>query len=393
MKVKSIVFASFVVLFTVSLFAQEEVLPVVRNTIISTGINFQVWRIEDSTEPISQLSFPISIVMPVKADMNISVTHTPSYSWWYGDNKISGLSDTWIQGAYVFLNDKFMIDLGVGIPTGKVRLSNAEYELSRVLSKRVYQFKAPVAGQGFCAKAGFASAYDVSERLVLGIGASFIKKTGYHPVNYTYKYNISADSTVTTQWDGEYKAGDEFTINVGFDFRIAEQMKLMFDALYTRYGKDERDGKEVFEAGDRLDFNMGFFWRVSDDRYLWSRIIYRQSGKNELLQGLYFTEEEKNTNGPQTEFYLKYEAVPFRGGGVFLNAETRFYGKNEEGWGGAQVFGGGLSVQYNFTQTARFQSYIKYMGGALKGVLHGTEIVDSVSIEGFELGMGFIFEL
>ena len=392
MKLKSIVFVFFL-LFTTSAFAQEEVLPVVRNTIVSTGINFQVWRVGHSNNPISQISFPISIIMPVKQNLSISITHTPSFSWLYTNNKISGLSDTWVQGSYVLFDDKFMMDLGVGVPTGKKGLTNTEYNLSRLLSKRVYHFRVPVMGQGFCVKAGFAGAYDVSENLIFGIGASFIKKTGYNPVVYTYSYHITADSIVTTQWDGIYKPGDELTVNIGFDFKIAEQMKLMFDALYTRYGKDERDGREVFEAGNRVDLNLGFFWRTSDDRYLWFRGIYRQSGKNELQQGLYFKEEGKNTNGPQAEFYLKYKILPFRRGGVFVNAETRFYGMNEEGWGGARVYGGGLNVQYNFTQTARFVSNIKYMVGSLRDLSDDSKTINSVSIEGFELGLGFQFEL
>ncbi|MCD6115746.1 hypothetical protein J7K93_01915 [bacterium] len=392
MKLKSIVFVFFL-LFTTSAFAQEEVLPVVRNTVISTGMYFQAWRLSHSKSPISQVSFPISIVIPVKPDMSISVTHTPSYSWWYTGSKLSGFSDTWIQGSYVFLNDKVMVDLGAGIPTGKVRLSNTEYELARHLSKRIYQYKVPVTGQGFCAKAGFAGAYDVSDNLVFGVGVSFIKKIAYHPVTYTYKYAISTSDTVTTNWAGEYKPGDELTINFGFDFKVSEQMKIMFDALYTRYGKDERDGREVFEAGNRVDLNLGFFWRISDDRYLWFRGIYRQSGKNELQQGLYFKEEGKNTNGPQAEFYLKYKIFPSRKGGVFINTETRFYGMNEEGWGGARVSGGGLTVQYNFTQTAKFVSNIKYLIGALRNLSDDSKTINSVSIEGFELGVGFEFEL
>ena len=115
---------------TVSVFPQEEVLPIVRNTIISTGIDFQVWRIESSVSPITQVSFPVTIVMPLKPDFNLSISHTPSVSWWYTGSKLSGLSDTWVQGAYVFLDDKIMVDLGFGLPTGKTRLTNIEYELS-----------------------------------------------------------------------------------------------------------------------------------------------------------------------------------------------------------------------------------------------------------------------
>ncbi|RKY81674.1 hypothetical protein DRQ07_03420 [candidate division KSB1 bacterium] len=378
---------------TVSVFPQEEVLPIVRNTIISTGIDFQVWRIESSVSPITQVSFPVTIVMPLKPDFNLSISHTPSVSWWYTGSKLSGLSDTWVQGAYVFLDDKIMVDLGFGLPTGKTRLTNIEYELSRVLSKRIYQFRTPVMGQGFCAKAGFAAAYDISDRVVLGAGVSFIKKTAYHPVTYSYSYKISEDSTVTTAWDGLYKPGDELTLNFGFDFKVSESVKIMFDGIYTSYGKDQRDGNEVFGAGKRLDFNLGFFWRIDDDRYLWSHFIHRQSGKNEMLQGLYFQEEAENSNGAQNELYINYKAIPFKDGGLFINAETRVYSRNRLKWGGAQVFGGGLAVNYGFTQTASFNAHIKYLSGALKGLKTATGIIESVAMDGFELGIGFSFLL
>jgi len=386
-----VLFAVLILCTAVSAFSQEEVLPVVRNTTLSTGVFFQAWSIEKSVSPITQVSFPVHIVMPLKPDMHLSVTHTPSLSWWYDDTRLSGLSDTWVQAAYVFFNDKVMADVGIGIPTGKTRMTNTEYELSRVLSKRVYQFKTPVTGQGFCAKAGLAGAYDITEWMVLGLGASYIKKTAYHPVTYEYTYQYSQDSTVTTQWEGKYRPGDELTFNVGCDFSVSESVKIMFDVLYTRYGKDERDGSQVFSAGDRFDVNLGLFWRMSDSRFMWAHAVLRQSGKNELMQGLYFKQETENTNGPQADLDINYKAIPFKDGGLFLLAEGRFYGRNEEGWGGAQVIGGGLRMSYNFSQSSSFFAQIKYFGGALKGFLTDTGIDDSVSLEGFELGGGFTF--
>ena len=150
-----------VVLLTVRVFAQEEIFPIPRRAYVNMGISFQMWQREKAGLPVDQLALPISILIPLGRNLDLSISHTPAFSKQYKNQTIYGLSDTWVQGDYVFWNDKAMLNLGVGLPTGKTRLDSSQFELSKQLSKNIYQFQLPIYGQGFSGMIGLAMAFPV----------------------------------------------------------------------------------------------------------------------------------------------------------------------------------------------------------------------------------------
>ncbi|MCJ7812742.1 hypothetical protein MUP95_05410, partial [bacterium] len=135
--------------------------------IVSSGVGLQMWNLEYSAVPITQLSVPIMIILPVGNQFNLTISHTPAFSK-FGGSEIGGFSDTWIQGTYMFWHEKMVINAGLGAPTGKTRLkgapedaeylSNNEFGLSKWLSLNIFRFQLPVYGQGLCGLAGITLA-------------------------------------------------------------------------------------------------------------------------------------------------------------------------------------------------------------------------------------------
>lgn len=381
----------FVVLvITKGILAQEGILPSIRRTYISTGFSYQMWRVGGYVNPISQASFPFSIMFPMGRRFNLTISHTAALSHWYEDTKINGFSDTWFQGTYIFWDEKGMINLGLGAPTGKTRLTNNEFLLSNWLGLNIFRFRVPVYGQGLCGKLGFAIAYPILENLVVGFGGQYLHKRPFHPISYRTSYYLnSLDSTVVSTWEGEYKPGDEATVNVGLDFGITENMKIMFDGIYTYYWRDLRSGQEVYGSGQKISMNWGYLYRFGVN-YLWSRFTYRHKGKNEIATyyGIVSIEEEaQNSNGPQMELDIVLKAMDIDGSGIFLYGDIRYYDRNEvDETGKALVFGGGFGANVKLTNSTMLDFRFEYHGGSLT-------TTEDRNIEGISTFLGLRFEI
>ena len=216
---------------TSQLYSQEEVYPDKRYGYISIGSHFQMWRVKGYSRGFSQIVFPISLMMPFGKNFNLSIRHVPAMSWWYEEYRLFGLSDTWVQGNYMFLKNRVMVNVGVGLPTGKTRLNNTEYYISKLwLQRNLLRFPLPVYGQGFSTKAGFAMAWPILDNIVIGLGGQYIYHAAFNPVEYEYSVQ-----GVTRVADKEYLPGDEASGHVGFDFQVGENLKIMVDGIYTYY--------------------------------------------------------------------------------------------------------------------------------------------------------------
>lgn len=361
MKFRISVILIFLLLSARSL-AQEEIFPSDRYGFFATGISFQMFQVGDLADPVSQASFPMTILLPIGNRFNLTVSHTPALSWWYEGSRLYGLSDTWIQGSYLFWDEKAMFNLGIGIPTGKTRLNRIEYELTLFfLSRNIYRFRVPVYGQGLCGKAGLALAIPVTEGIVLGVGGQYLYRTPYHPVRYVYGDEVGLEPRI---WDDEYRTGDQISGQLGIDYRISENTKIMLDGIYTYYWPDLRNGKEVYGSGEKVNFIFGFFHQF-DDRFILSNVVFRQKGKNELLQGLSLQRTLENQNGFQTEIDVVFKLLHMQNGGIFILGDGRYYGKNAMGTNGAGLFGGGFGANLRFEEKWVFDMNIKFIFGKL----------------------------
>lgn len=366
-------------------FAQKEVLQDTRYSYITTGLGYQMFRLGGYQNPISQASFPVSILLPISSRVNLTITHTPAMSRRNPGDEIDGLSDTWIQGSYLFWDDKAMVNMGIGIPTGKTRLDSAQFDLSTYMSRNALRFRLPVYGQGLCAKLGVGAAYPVYDYLVVGLGAQYMKKGTYHPVNIQYFYQaVNIDTSYT--YDVEYSPGDELSLQLGVDVLITDEMKIQFDGIYTYYWRDLLDGVEVYRSGQKISMNIGYFYRM-DKNFIWANISYRHRGKNELLEGLDVVKQPQNSNGFQVDVDAVAKVMDFEGSGILLLGDCRFYGRNDiDERGKALIFGAGFGAIAKLSDNINLDFRFKYLAGKDTFVIERT-------VEGMDTYLGVTFRL
>ncbi|MFH1942224.1 MAG: hypothetical protein ABIL68_08965 [bacterium] len=365
--------------------AQEEILPTRHHSYLFTNACVQMWGIEESRFPVSQASFPLTLFLPLSSRLQLTISHVPAYVWWTPGYHFGGLSDTWVQGNFVFWKEKMMINLGVGVPTGKTRLSNPEFLLTKDwLSRNIFQFQIPVLGQGLCSRGGVAFSIPVGGDVILGLGGQYLYRMPFHPVKYTY---YVADELKVS--DKEYKPGDEVSGHIGLDVRLSENMKIMLDGMYTYYWRDLQGGQEVYGSGGKINAYLGFFYRWNKD-YFWAQVTYRRRGKNEVLQGISLRQEETNTNGDQIETDIIFKVLDFEEGGLMLLGDARYNGKVEGSDGVEAILGGGVRVDYRLAQNLFMVFHIKYLFGWYRSLAHQNEIM---STNGMDALLGFQWQL
>lgn len=378
MRFRKLFFIIILVIISSHVGAQEEILPIHRRGFISAGVNAQIWRVQYRAL-INQISFPLTVYMLINDRFNISVSNTPAHSWRDETGRITDFSDTWVQGNYVFWDDKAMINLGIGMPTGKTRLDSVEFAITEMLSRNIFSFQLPVYGQGLCGVGSFGIAYPVKEGLVIGASAQYLYRRVYHPVQYSYGESVGLDKL----YDKEYDPGDEVSGSLGFDIRLTENMKIMFDGIYTYYWSDYLDGDLVYRAGSKITMNLGYFYRYNSS-YFWTHITFRYREKNSLYQGLIVDETRYNSRY-QLDLDMIYKFLSFPNGEVFGLGIGRFYEPLESDKGLDIIGGIGMRVDYKIFSRGMLNFQLKFFSGGLKLPLN-REII------GIEASIGTVIE-
>ena len=359
--------------------AQQELIPDTRRSYLSTGFGYQMYRFGGYTNTISQASFPLSLLLPIGRRFNLTIVHTPAVSRWEEGQGIDGLSDTWVLGTYIFWQDKAMINVGIGVPTGKTKLDNDQFQLSMFLSRNALRFQLPIYGQGFCIKSGFAVVYPAAEYVVVGVGAHYLHRRPYNPVLYD-KVEVGTTSLI------EYKPGDEFIGQVGVEFQALDNMKFILDGVYTYYGRDLWGDTEVYRSGQKVSMNFGFLFRM-DKNYIWSQMTYRHKGKIEEYRGLDLEKETQNSNGFQIDLDIVCKVMDLEGSGILILGDGRFYGENEKDTRGkATIWGLGFGADAKLSDRIRLDFRFKYIAG-------NYTFTEERNVEGMDTFLGFTFRL
>ena len=371
--------------------AQEEILHRPRFGVLRVGSTIQSWSRGEDGENMTQSAFPMILKLPLSDRFLLTIVHTPGLSWRNTDafsKTLHGLSDTWIQGAAVLWEEKLLLNFGMGIPTGKTRLTNDEYAISKIwLSRNIFRFQVPIYGQGFCGRMGMAMAFPVGEKFVVGIGGQYLYRTPYHPVFVTY--DVAGETRVS---DKLFEPGDEINANLGFELGIGDNLRIMMDAVYSHYWRDVQEGVEVYGPGDRFSGHLGLYYRF-DQRFLLARFVYRQQGKNEVLQGLTLQDEEDNTNGDQYEFYFTARVLTIPKGSFHFMLDSRYEGKNAAGRKDDFIVGGGVGFVYNLLNRLNWDFHFKYLNGWYQLLSTETFQYERETIQGFEVVTGLEIEL
>ena len=343
--------------------AQEEILPPYRQAMLRTGAIMQSWIVDEYNEAITQLTFPFSLTLPISSRLNVTLSHSPALSYWRDNYRLHGFSDTWLQGTFIFWNEKALINIGLGVPTGKTHLSDRQFLMTkRWLSRNVFRFSSPLLGQGFCSRASLILALPIGNRIVVGVGGQFLYRASYYPVRFTYM--VGSEEKIA---DRQYNPGDELSGHVGIDVRLSDDLKVMLDGMYTIYGRDTQEGVEVFGSGGKLNLRLAAYYRFNLN-FIWIDLLYRQQGKNEVLQGFVFEREDQKIDGDQIEANIIAEAFRFDRGGIRALLDGRYHSRTQRIDAEELVIGGGVGLNYELSDTIEMDIRLKYLSGWYRSV-------------------------
>ena len=139
----------------------------------------------------------------------------------------------------MFPGDKIWLTGGVSVPTGKTKLTTPQLKLASLVSQTAFAYRVPTFGQGLSGNMAIVYAGTITRRMVLGIGVSYYYKGKYEPVEAASKF--------------EYDAGDEISVNLGYDFiTFSKVARLSFDMTATYFLDDQLNGTNVFRSGPRF---------------------------------------------------------------------------------------------------------------------------------------------
>ncbi|MBN2356968.1 hypothetical protein JXO59_12705, partial [candidate division KSB1 bacterium] len=116
---RSIVLATWLALFVVNaLFAQGGIIERERDRLAMPTLYFQYWKVEDSK--IYQFSLPLTLIYPVNDRLQINLFTSPAHSSIQNGTSVSlsGLSDTRLNGSYLFSSEKVLATFGINLPSG-----------------------------------------------------------------------------------------------------------------------------------------------------------------------------------------------------------------------------------------------------------------------------------
>ncbi len=296
--------------------------------IFRSGIVIQKWTIENLKDPISEGTFPFEVIYPLRENLNVQINHSPAFSR-FGDNGLSGLSDTWLRSTYTFLDNQAVASLGLGLPTGRTELDSSETNVSKLISQNALKFRLPVFGQGLTLSAGVMYVYSINEKMTIGAGVNYVFRG-----KYKYSKLVSDD----------YNPGDQFGLNLGLDYIIIPKLRSNVDFIFNYYTTDKLNNTKMFLSGAKFSTKMGFQYQVSFG-YLWLRAYYRSKAKNETWNGQALVPDEKNNNITQKELDLGAKMGISDIFYLTVSGEVRSYSENEvkEGW--VDLLGGGLRYE------------------------------------------------
>lgn len=206
---------------------------------------------DSATVNVEQLFFPLAVAVPIGERFDCILTTGAGRSTldFGGDDNLSGAADTKIKGTARFLEDRLLLSAGIGLPTGKTKLSAEEARVARVISQTLLGFHTRNLGEGVDLDLGATVARPLGEAGSCAIGVGYLRKGEY---------------TLFEDVEDEYEPGDEFTVSGGID-HAGERVFVRADVTYRAFGEDRLGDEAAFEQGDRVEFDqmLAVTWPLS----------------------------------------------------------------------------------------------------------------------------------
>lgn len=229
------------------------------------------WKFSRGSEElkVSEIASPLSITRRINVGGSVSLFLSGSSATSDGEEKqdISGFQDMRLSWSQFLDSDRYHLRAGLGLPTGKAEIETGKEIVSSVITNRVPGLRTKRYGEGFNAFASGARAFALGDDAVASFGAG---------VELKGKYDLQVLNGETI----EVQPGNEIFVEAGMDGTPSELISWSADVRYRLFGKDQRDGEDVYEEGDEIDL-LGAVTIASSDIQVFTigaRVIMKGEG-------------------------------------------------------------------------------------------------------------------
>ena len=326
----------------------------------SSSVIYTGWNIKGTEEVnLHEWVGVVRVFLPLSDNFELSyfstgaatnLTHSSS-----SRKKLSGVNDARIQGAYSFLDDAFLLTLGVNIPTGKKSLTTDEIEVANMLADNSMRFPVRRYGEGLNFSTGLVFAKKIGG-LIFGLGGGYLLNG---------KYALLASTS------DKYKPGDETSLSIGVDMKRVNTL-LRFDGTYTHFSQEKFGGVKAFQKGSMGEISALLnHSRARTSFYLSVNAIFR--GKDRLLNESGFSYEFYNSHvneyrGDLSANYVLTNSLGLRGFFEIRSVAANKYPSNDPFFVGASHFyGGGAGCDFKIIPKITLNLSAKYFAGKTNG--------------------------
>lgn len=335
----------------------------------NAGIYFQSWKLKSQSPTInlSQWVFPINCFLPLRDNYELRIlTSAASTGLDRGEQKINlrGLNDTKIQATASFSDDRYLVSLGINLPSGKKSLKNEEIGIAQFLSLDFLNLPIKSYGEGFNLNVSLARAFEW-KNLIWGVGAGYQYNGIYKP------YHDLSD----------YKPGDRIHLTGGINSNL-EKIKMTGDLTYIMYQADKQEGKKIFKDGNQWDMKSSFLYeQKSYSLSVQARFIIRVKDKRYGVAKEYLEEAKNHGNDFRVSASLSYQVR--RQVKLLSEVETKLIGENDYPsshplhLGASHIIGFGGGFNYELKSNYCYTLFLK--------IFHGRADGDSLDLSGFQI--------
>lgn len=306
---------------------------------------YQGWTLDRSS--FSQASSVLTWYQPLSTEASLSLRS--AYGAVSGDvTSLRGLTDVQVSGTYYLESADLVFNFGIGIPSGKKKLTFNEFLTSALLTSNTLRPRIPNFGTGLTLSPSIAWALPVSDELVVGLGALFLYRGEFSPLADTMRYD----------------PGEEVSFTGGIDLQLGESASLSGDVIYSLYGTDKSSGTDLLTPGKKLLATVQFQQFFEADRLLFL-LTFRTRAKAEFsnLLPLFTVRTEPN----QLELMGAYAAQFSKSFWVQFLLEGRFFQKNATPLSGFDLVGVGITPEFKLSETVSLPLQFKFVYGSSRG--------------------------
>jgi hypothetical protein len=334
------------VVMTSFVHAQDEQYIISRTATAELRPLYQKWTVDG--RDLSQFGTVLTLYYPFTRETSVSLqAGQAAFSGDLGD--VSGVTDIQLTGSHYLEDANVVLNLGIGVPVGKTELTNAEFSTVATYSTWLFNFQHPGLGYGLSINPAITWLIPLEEDIVFGLAGAYRYKGSYTPVAGI----------------GDYDPGDEITVTGGVDFRITPAASISADLLFTAYGTDKLDNRDLFSSGPTILATVQYVQYFGRNQ-LQVMMGIRTRGKSQVASSVGLVDEPARIEPNRIDVLAGYTMqFSVRFSARFM-AEAHVYDATASALSDARVFGIEAYPVYRLTRSVILTGRVGFRGGSIK---------------------------